>query len=93
MDEVVRLDIDAYEDIIGLWEAAGLPFKPQGRDSRDSMEREMSLPQVAFFGMRNQFELVAVGIANYDGRRGWINRVAVGLFDRNRVVFPSAAAG
>ena len=72
-----RLSIDDYQEIINLWADAGLPFKPKGRDSRAMMVKEMQQEGVAYFGIYEENNLLAVGIANYDGRRGWINRVAV----------------
>jgi len=71
------LTMEDYDSIIGLWADAGLPFKPFGRDSREMMDKEMALPQTAFFGLFDDDQMLAVGIANYDGRRGWVNRVAV----------------
>ena len=72
-----RLDVSDYDAIISLWSDAGLPFKPRGRDSQAMMAVEMSLPQCAFFGLFEDDKLLAVGIAEFDGRRGWINRLAV----------------
>ena len=72
-----RLSIDDYEEIVKLWADAGLPYKPKGRDSRTMMAKEMHQESVAYFGLYEENNLLAVGIANYDGRRGWINRVAV----------------
>ncbi len=78
MSEVIKkLSIDDYEQIVKLWADAGLPFKPKGRDSRAMMAKEMQQEGVAYFGLYENSQLLAVGIANYDGRRGWINRVAV----------------
>ena len=31
----------------------------------------------AFFGLLEQSKLIGVCIANWDGRRGWINRLAI----------------
>ncbi|MDF1545247.1 MAG: GNAT family N-acetyltransferase [bacterium] len=75
--ELKPLTIDNYDAIISLWAEAGLPFKPFGRDSREFMSKEMALSHTAFFGIFDDRKLIAVGIANYDGRRGWVNRVAV----------------
>jgi len=72
-----KLSIDDYEQIVKLWADAGLPFKPRGRDSKAMMSKEMQQEGVAYFGLYENSRLLAVGIANYDGRRGWINRVAV----------------
>ena len=72
-----KLSIDDYQEIINLWADAGLPFKPKGRDSRAMMAKEMQQKGVAYFGLYEESKMQAVGSANYDGRRGWINRVAV----------------
>ena len=78
MSEIIKkLSIDDYEEIVKLWADAGLPYKPNGRDSRAMMAKEMQQEGVAYFGIYENSRLLAVGIANYDGRRGWINRVAV----------------
>jgi len=84
---VTRLTIDDYDDIINLWIDTGLPHKPEGRDSRELISREMQLDGAAFFGVHDeQSRLVAVGIANFDGRKGWISRVAVDPQYRGRKI-------
>jgi len=78
MDGSIKpLTIEDYDDIIRVWSDAGLPFKPKGRDSREMMQKEMRLDVCMFFGYYADDRLIGVGIANFDGRRGWINRVAV----------------
>ena len=78
MDRELRLlTIEDYDDIIRLWSDAGLPYKPNGRDSRAMMQKEMQFPGTAYFGVYENDRMIAVGIANFDGRRGWVNRVAV----------------
>lgn len=72
-----RLSIADYDDILNLWSMAGLPHKPLGRDSRESMMREMNLPICRYFGMFEDDMMLGVIIANYDGRRGWLNRLAI----------------
>ena len=71
------LAADDYDDILELWADAGLPYKPQGRDSRERLGFEMELDYCAFYGAFEDDRMLAVGIANFDGRRGWVNRVAV----------------
>ncbi|UCC44943.1 MAG: GNAT family N-acetyltransferase [Candidatus Zixiibacteriota bacterium] len=75
--EIRRLSIDDFERIIKVWADAGLPTKPRGRDSRAKIEKEMANPSVAYFGLFDGEVMIGVGIANYDGRRGWVNRVAI----------------
>lgn len=75
--QLKRLAIENYDQIIELWAVAGLPFRPHGRDSRELMAKEMNFPGAAFFGLYVDELMVGVCIANYDGRRGWINRLAI----------------
>lgn len=78
MEKRIRpLTIDDYDDIIRIWSFAGLPFKPNGRDSRGMMAREMQREACQYFGLEIDGRLVGVVIAQYDGRHGWINRLAV----------------
>jgi len=71
------LTIDHYEEIISLWEVSGLSHRPQGRDSREHISAEMTNPLCRYIGAFDSTRLVGVVIANYDSRRGWINRLAV----------------
>ncbi len=75
--QIRRLNIVDYDEIIRLWADAGLKFKPNGRESRTSVTKEMALDGVQYFGYYENKELLGVCIGNYDGRRGWINRLAV----------------
>lgn len=69
--------MDDYDEILNVWTLAGLPFKPNGRDSRELMSIEMDNPCCNFYGMYDNDNLIGVVIANFDGRRGWINRLAI----------------
>jgi ribosomal protein S18 acetylase RimI-like enzyme len=74
------LRIEDYEDMIESWNRAGLTIKVKGRESRESIERELKFGGASFIGAfdgSNGAKPVGLVIANYDGRRGWINRVAV----------------
>ena len=75
--QIRRLTIDDYDDVIRIWSITGLPFKPNGRDSRKMMAAEMALQICAFFGLFVDDRMVGVVITQYDGRRGWINRLAI----------------
>ncbi len=78
MELIVRpLTIDDYQAILRLWADAGLEHRPRGRDSRDSMAREMQYPGTCFLGLFDSQRMLGVVIASWDGRRGWINRLAV----------------
>lgn len=78
MEKRIRpLTIEDYDDIIRVWSVAGLPFKPNGRDSRKMMAVEMSLDFCTYFGLEIDSRLVGVVIAQYEGRHGWVSRLAV----------------
>ena len=78
MDKRFRqLTIDDYDDILRVWAVAGLPTKPNGRDSRSMIEAEIGRDYCAFIGVLDGDRMVGVTIVQYDGRRGWVNRLAV----------------
>lgn len=83
--EIRTLRIRDYEAMVRLWKRAGLPFKPRGRDSKRSVERQMRALPEFFIGAFHEDKLVGVVIGSYDGRmKGWINRLAVDPACRRR---------
>jgi len=75
-----------YDRIMELWTTGGLPLKPRGRDSRESIARQLALPNVHFL-VAEEGEggrVVGTVLATHDGRKGWINRVAVDAALRRR---------
>jgi len=73
-----HLDASHYPALIKLWSESGLPVKPQGRDSEEEYRRQLTLPQVAFLGLLDASgKLVAAILVSHDGRKGWLNRLAV----------------
>jgi len=75
-----------YSRIMNLWQEAGLPAKPSGRDSREEIERQTGLDNVAFLVADSGKNIVGTVVASHDGRKGWINRLAVDPAFRNRGV-------
>ena len=76
--------MDDYDDLIRLWEAAGLPSRPHGRDSRDAIARQMEEDTSIFLGAEEDGKLVGAVLGTHDGRKGWINRLAVHPTHRRR---------
>ena len=66
-----------YEDLLRLWERAGLPYKPKGRDRREAIEKEASETNAVFLIAEAQGGVVGSVLGTHDGRKGWINRLAV----------------
>jgi len=68
-----------YDRVMALWAESGLPLKPRGRDSRASIARQVLSPNVRFLVAEagNGGRIVGTVLATHDGRKGWINRLAV----------------
>ncbi len=66
-----------YTDILALWQRAGLSVRPAGRDAPDAFARQLQSGLQRVIGLRDGEELVAVAVLTHDGRKGWINRLAV----------------
>ncbi|MBX5327397.1 MAG: GNAT family N-acetyltransferase [Candidatus Bathyarchaeia archaeon] len=76
--EYKRLTIDDYEDMLKLWEHAGLPYKAKGRDSKTMTAKQMKEFPEFFLGAFHGDQLIGVVVGSYETRfKGWINRLAV----------------
>lgn len=75
--EIRPLDPEDYDDIIRVWEGSNLSYRPKGRDSPETLKRQISWAPGLFLGAFDCEILVGVVMATWDGRKGWINRLAV----------------
>lgn len=66
-----------YDLLTRIWEKAGLPYKGNGRDSRENIEKEVKLDCNQFLFAVKEGETIGSILVTHDGRKGWINRVAV----------------
>jgi ribosomal protein S18 acetylase RimI-like enzyme len=69
-----------------LWRDAGLPSRPKGRDSMANLRKQRLMDPQLFVGAFLEGKLVGAAIASDDGRKGWINRLAVSPKARGRGV-------
>ena len=71
--------IEDYSRVMELWAEGGLPLKPKGRDSRDNIALQIKMPNVLFLVAEDGEggRVVGTVLATHDGRKGWINRLAV----------------
>lgn len=60
-----------------VWVEAGLPCRPKGRDAPEGLVAQFRRDPDLFIGAFAEDELIGVAIATDDGRKGWINRLAV----------------
>jgi len=76
--QVRRLGLDDHEDLLALWQRAGLhSIKPQGRDSRASLAQQLASGVQTLLGVEVEGRLVGAVAVTHDSRKGWINRLAV----------------
>jgi ribosomal protein S18 acetylase RimI-like enzyme len=68
---------DDYDRLVALWEASGLPYRAEGRDRRQSIEREIDGPCSVFLVAEIDGQMVGAVLGTHDGRKGWVNRLAV----------------
>jgi len=76
--------IEDYDKLIALWQDAGLPYKPKGRDRRECIERELKTSAAIFLVAEREGELIGSIFGTHDGRKGWINRLAVAPVQRTQ---------
>lgn len=79
-----ELRLADYNALITLWEQAGLPYRPEGRDSREEIERQMRQPTSIYLAAETDGALIGSLLCTHDGRKGWINRLAVAPAYRRR---------
>ena len=75
--DILRFTIDDYENIVCLWKACSLPYKSSGRDSRNSIEKELDHASTEFWVAEINKCPAGSIFGTHDGRKGWINRLAV----------------
>jgi ribosomal protein S18 acetylase RimI-like enzyme len=74
---VRELRLDDYEAVQRLWTEAGLAFRPQGRDKPERVAAELERGTAVFLLAEADGKVVGVVLGTHDGRKGWINRLAV----------------
>ncbi len=72
-----KLRKDDYKAFTILWDNAKLPYKRQGRDRPDEIEHQLKQPNAIYLVAEIGGNLVGSILGTHDGRKGWINRLAV----------------
>lgn len=75
--KIRRLRADELKEMKRVWERSGLPYRPRGRDSMRNLRKEQEEDPERFLGAFLGGRLVGVSLVTDDGRKGWINRLAV----------------
>ncbi len=72
-----KMRIEDYDALIRLWKDAKLLYRPKWRDRQDNIEKELKTPNAVFLVAEKEGTLIGSIFGTHDGRRGWINRLAV----------------
>jgi len=82
-----RLEARDYPDALEVWRSAGLrSLRPDGRDSPDAFTSQLRSGRQVLLGLECDGRLIGVVMATHDGRKGWINRLAVATGQRRQGV-------
>lgn len=82
--EIREFRAEDYNAVMALWRECGLPVKPHGRDGREKIVKEVTMETATFLVAETGGELIGTVLATHDGRKGWINRLAVAPAHRHR---------
>ncbi|MEF8873606.1 MAG: GNAT family N-acetyltransferase [Candidatus Thermoplasmatota archaeon] len=69
--------IEDYERMIDLWDKSDIPYKPEGRDRKENIKEELKAQPEYWIGAYEENKMVGIIFGTDDGRKGWINRLAV----------------
>ncbi len=75
--KIREFSIKDYEEIVALWETCKLSYKPMGRDSKGNIKKELRKGLAVFLVAEHNNKIIASILGTHDGRKGWINRLAV----------------
>ena len=81
-----NMSVSDYDRLIGLWNEAGLEHRPEGRDSLASISKDLANANSLFLLAWDGIDLVGSVLCTDDGRKGWINRMAVAPSHRRQGV-------
>lgn len=73
---IESFSLQQYEDVIQLWQRAGLQLSCS--DTREGLRKKLERDAELFLVAMNEEErMIAAVMGSYDGRRGWVNHLAV----------------
>ena len=72
-----ELRADDYDGLVALWREAGLPYRPRGRDTREAIAGQLKEDTAVYLVAEIAGTMVGAVLGSHDGRKGWINRLAV----------------
>jgi ribosomal protein S18 acetylase RimI-like enzyme len=73
--QIREFQITDYNEIVGLWNSSGLILRPG--DDLDGIKLKLERDPELFLVAEDGHEIVGAVMGAWDGRRGWINHLAV----------------
>jgi ribosomal protein S18 acetylase RimI-like enzyme len=67
--------MDEYEEVVQLWQRAGLQISRS--DTREGIKKKLERDAELFLVAEEDGRIVGAVMGSYDGRRGWVNHLAV----------------
>ena len=77
MIQIRKFRLSDYEEVVNLWQKTGLVFRPG--DDLEGISLKLKRDRDLFLIAEKDHKIVGVVIGAWDGRRGWINHLAVSL--------------
>ncbi len=78
--------MEDYDAVVDLWKQSGLPIKDKGRDHSEKIQEELKHGIAHFILAEFESKLIGVVLITHDGRKGWINRLAIHPKYRNKSI-------
>jgi len=75
--KIRSMKISDYGPVIALWAAAGLPYRPKGRDGRSGFKKQLANPNTHYMVAEINGGIIGNILTTHDSRKGWLNRLAV----------------
>lgn len=79
---IEEFEITNYDAVLNLWKEAGLMIRPG--DDLEGIKLKLQRDHGLFLVAREEDEIIGVVLGAWDGRRGWINHLAVKSDHRRR---------
>ena len=82
--KIRKLRIKDYNALIVFWKTAKLSYRPYGRDSLENIKKQIRQSYSIYLVVESDGKMIGAVLGTHDGRKGWINRLAVLLAYRKQ---------
>jgi hypothetical protein len=72
-----KLRVADYDVLIKIWKKAKLSYRPYGRDSLVNIKQQIKQSYSIYLVAELDGKMIGAVLGTHDGRKGWINRLAV----------------